>query len=130
MSNKGNGLKQPADGGKQKKRPGNGNGRSKHVGEITPQEHPDVVIAIDLTIQGCKCLQTTKDFKTFAQCLAGSGEQHGIRGVSHEVIGQETVVVSKIKVGHEIITIHGAVHEYRALATKAPQARNVLRQRA
>lgn len=126
MSNQGNGLKQPASGGQQKKKPGNGNGRTTHVGELNPQEHPEIIIAISLSIEGCKCLQTTRDPKTFAQCLAGSGEQHGIRGANHE----NMTVTTKIKVGHDLVAVHGEVHEYRTIPAKAPHARNTLRQRA
>ena len=93
--------------------------------DITPQEHPEIIIAVSLSIEGCKCLQNTADARTFAQCLSGTGEKHGIRSAKHDDI----IVHAKVKVGHETVCVQGEVHEYRALAAKAPHARHELRSR-
>lgn len=121
-------MKQPEN-GQQKKRPKNGNGHGRHLGTLLPEEYPEAIIAISLAIESCKNLQSTKDAKTFSRCLAGSGEKHGIRSVVCEEVAGKCMVVSKIKAGHELLTVYGEVHEYRDMVRSVSLAQEVLSRR-
>jgi hypothetical protein len=86
-----------------------------HISRLSPGEYPSAIIGLCQAMEGCQTLRSTKDVKSFAHCLEGSGKHGRVTRVEQTRYSDEIVQASIAIIGGATIKVYGTPAEFRGL---------------
>ena len=93
-----------------------------HVSKLSSGEYPSAIIGLCQAMEGCQTLRSTKDPKSFAHCLEGSGKHGRVTRVEQTKYNDEIVQASIAIIGGATIKVYGIPAEFRGLLKQKTMA--------